>query len=594
MSRKILILSIALLSAFTLSAEEHDSAYMALYRHYYKLFETDSTEEFYAASEQMQQGYMKKGNILSYYKIRQNEIFYDAEHGRVYQAIKKASDLLRDMKDSKDSKAKRYELPYMTLGYIFEQRGNYRIAVHYYQKALDNIEARDSTGLAHLYSQLAAINFTRNADLSRQWIRRLEHVISHDSLYYKKYLTLKGAFYFFNGKKEDFVANKQKYDDFLIRRPSLDNSGEHIMTIMDDAFSGKYDKALQLLKQKSNDFGDIERCDYRIRIYEMMGREEWALEESDRRRDLRDSLSNDLLFSNLNEINTTINVEKFNEEAVKERELWFNAVIILLGAAIGLTIGRYVSHHRYQKRIEKQNEELEIALDEAKESERMKDIFVKHISHEIRSPLNVITGYAQLITNPHFELDVEECNKIVEAIGQNTVVISDIVNDLLEVSQEESKERYRRDDVIAVNALGRQMMAEMETKNEGRLKLSFQTNVPDEFTIQSNRSGIERILQHLLDNALKFTEKGQVELNIYQPAAYDENIHFIVTDTGIGIPEEHHEQVFRRFYQLDSFKQGLGVGLSMSLKIATLLGGTLNIDKNYHDGTRMDLTLPAK
>ena len=590
--RKIFILSVGLFWGFALSAEEtKDSAYMALYHHYYQLFDTDSAEEFYKTSEQLQDRYMKRGEIVSYYKIRQNEIFYDADHGEFYKAIKKANDLLEDMKNSE---AKHYELPYMSLGTIFEQRGNYRIAVHYYQEALNNIESQDSTGLAHIYSQLANVNVTRNADKAQQWLERLSHVISHDSLYYKKYLTLKGQFHFFKGEKENFFSNKHKFDDFLKRTPSLDNNGEQVMKIMENAFIGKYDKALRLLEQEAQqDYDDIRRCDIRIRIYEMMGHNDWALQETNKRRDLRDSLGNDLLFNNLNEINATISVAKLNEKAAKERERWLVAVIILLLIAFGLIVSRYISHQRYQKKIEKQNEQLEIAIDEAKESERMKVIFLKHIGQEIRPSLNVITGYAQIITNPAFELEEEERNKVVQAIGRNTIAITDIVNDLLEISQEESKERYRKDDHITINSFCRQIMEETEESNKGRLKLSFQTSIPDDFTIQSNQGGIERILHHLLSNALKFTEEGEVELSIYK-SHDDNNLHFAVTDTGIGIPEERHEQVFEQFYQLDSFQQGFGIGLSMSRKIAILLGGTLVIDKDYHHGTRMILTTPVK
>lgn len=565
-----------------------DSAYMALYHHYYQLFSTDSTELFYEISKQLQQEYIAKDNILSYYKIRQNEIFYEAAHGETYEAIKKANDLLEDMENSK---TKNYELPYMSLGYIFEQLGCYRIAVHYYQEALNNISPIDSTGLAHLYSQLGSINLTRNPDLALQWANRLSGIISHDSLYYKSYLTLKGQIYFFNGEKDEFLKTKHEFDEFSKRSSALDHSGEHILSIMENAFAGKYNEALRLLDREMQDYDDIRRCDIRIHIFEMMGHIDWAVKETNRRRDLRDSLSNDLLFTSLNEINTTIGLAKLNEETSKERELWLSRVIVLLFIAIGMISSRYISNRRYRKEIEKQNKQLEIAIEEAKTSERMKDIFIKHISHEIRTPLNIITGYIQVVTNPDFELKKEERNKIVQAIGRNSVTMTDIVNDLLELSHE-NKGRYTKEDQIAVNDLCRHIMEEVEEKNKGRLKLCFQTSLSDDFTIQSNQGGVERILQQLLNNALKFTEQGQIELSAYESTT-DNSLCLAVTDTGIGIPEEQHEQVFENFYKVDAFKQGLGIGLSMSRKIATLLGGTLTIDKDYHSGTRIVLIIPT-
>ena len=593
MIRKIFILAFGLFLALTIVAkEEVDSAFINLNHRYYHLFDTDSTEEFYKVSAQLLQHYQDKGDFDGYYSIRQNEIMYDANHGESYKAIKRANDMLEEMKDDE---IKRYDVVYLTLGNIFETRGNYRMALHYYQESLENTSPVDSSGLANIYAQLVSINITRNIEKAWEWNERLASVISHDAPSYKIPLALKGQIYFFNGEKEKFFENQRELETFVEKHPQakIISYGNHVLNIMENALLGKYDEALQLLKQESQDYDGIRRYDIRIRIFEMMGHDDWALEETNKRRDLRDSLNNDLLFNNINEINASAGIVKFNEQTVKERERWLGTVVVLLFAALGLTFSRYFSRRRYQKEIEKQKEQLEIALDEVKESERMKNVFIQHISHEIRTPLNVITGYAQIITNPAFELEADERNKMLQAIERNTVAITDIVNDLLEVSQEESKEHYRRDDSIVVNDLCRPIMAEMEGRNKGRLKFNFQSSVSDDFTIQSNRNGIERILQQLLSNALKFTEQGQVELRVYRNTD-DKNLYFTVTDTGVGIPVEQHEQVFEHFYKLNSFKQGLGIGLSMSRKIAILLGGNLTIDKEYTGGTRMILTIPVK
>lgn len=592
MIRKILVLTVGLFFAFVAGAREADSAFIELNRHYYRLFDTDSTEEFYKVSTQILQHYRKMGELDNYYLMLQNEIMYDASHGESYKAIKKANDMLEEMKESK---VKRYDIVYLALGNIFETRGNYRMALHYYQKSLDNTNPVDTFGLINIYSQLVSVNVARDTEKAWKWNERFGSLVGNNMLPYKLYLSLKGEIYFFRGEKEKFLENQRELQSFLEEKPraQIYTHGNHGLKVMEDAFLGKYDEALRLLDQESQDYDGIRQYDIRIRIYEMMGHLDWALQETNKRRDLRDSLNNDLLFSNINEVNAAAGITKLNEQAAEERELWLGTVIILLFVALGLSLSRYFSRQHYQKKIIRQNEQLEIALDEAKESERMKNAFIQHISHEIRTPLNVITGYAQVITNPAFELGTAERDNMLQAIGRNTVAITDIVNDLLEISQEESKERYRRDDLIVVNAFCRHIMHEMEMKNSCHLNLCFQSSVHDGLVIKSNQVGIERILQHLLGNALKFTEQGQVELAVRENT--DEgNICFTVTDTGVGIPEDRYEQVFEHFYKVDSFKQGLGIGLSMSRKIAILLGGTLVIDKNYHEGTRMVLTLPVR
>lgn len=595
MIRKLTILSTILFFALTASAkEETDTSFQTLYNTFYKLFNTGNVEEFYKVSQQIQDYYLAQGNLDAYYIMRQNEILYDAEHGMSYKAITKANKMLEDMKKSN---IKRYERVYNALGAVFESRGNYRMAVHYYQEALDNVSPKDSATVGYLCSQLTAANITINPDKAAEWNERLAKMSAPNSYNYKSYLAFKTQIYFFKGEKENYFKARQEFEDFIIINKdntavNANKNGEHVLKVMTAAFNGNYDKALELLKQDSQDYDELKSCDIRTKIYLMMGNSDLALQEANKRRDVRDSLNSDLLFNNINEINTAAGIVKLNEKAAKEREMWMGTVIVLLFVALGLIISRYLIHRRYQARILKQNEQLEIALDEAQESERMKNIFIQHISHEIRTPLNVITGYAQVITNPLFELEADERNKMLQAIGQNTVAITDIVNDLLEISQEESKERYRKDDRITVNEFCRHIMEEEEEKNKGRLELKFKTSVADDYIIQSNRVGIDRILRQVLSNALKFTEKGQVELSVYK--SDNNNLQFAVTDTGVGIPEEEYEHVFEQFYKVDSFKQGLGIGLSISYKIAILLGGDLAIDKTYHDGTRMILTIPIK
>ena len=443
MLRRILILFVGFFFVLTISAKEMaDSTYLALYRHYYQLFSTNKTEEFYEASKQLQQNYLKRGEMLSYYKIRQNEIFYDAEHDNFYQAINKANDMLKDMTDND---TKHYELAYMSLGTIFELRGCYRISLHYYQEALNNVDKTDSMGLAHIYSQLANINVTRDVEQARQWTERMGSVISSDSLYYRSYLALRGHVYFFDGKRDFFLKIKQEFDRFVKENSSLDNNGEHVLKIMEDAFYGKYDEAHRLLNQNSQDYDSLRRCDIRIQIYKMMGNTALALKEANKRREIRDSLNNDLIFSNINEINAAIDLSKLNEKASQDRELLMIDVILLLFMAVGLLISRYITQQRYHKEIKKRNKQLEIALDEAKESDRMKNIFIKNIGNQISKPLNAITSYTQVITNPELELGEAECDKIVQTIEKKNKIINNVVNDLLEYSLEESKAIHKEE-----------------------------------------------------------------------------------------------------------------------------------------------------
>ena len=589
MIRKVIILSIGFIFVVTAWASENaDTATNDLYREFYRLIDSDRKEDFYKVSQELQKIQKERGKLNEYYTIRQNEILYDTEHGEVYTAITKANEMKEDMKADG---VNMYDYVYLSLGNLFESRGNYRMSMHYYEEALKSVSPDDTTRMSHVYGQIVSTNIANHPQKAWEWNERLASLVSPNQDYYIVYLTMKGQICFFMGEKEKFLENKHEYDKFLKRLKTGYNYGKYVMSIMENAFLGNYDKALEMLERDSQDYDAVKRCDIRMRIYEMMGLNELALIEANKRRDIRDSLTNELIFKNINEANSAAGINKLNEKAEKEHDMWLATVILLLFIAIGRIISHYISHQRYQKVLLKQKGELEIALDEAKESERMKNIFIKHVSNEIRSPLNTITGYAQIISQPGFEEDEQDCEKMLQIIEQNTIAITNIVNDLLEMSQEESKKLYRKDDEIIVNDFCRHIMKDMEEKNDKHLTLSFNTSLPDDFIIQSNQDGIESVLQQILENALKFTEQGKVELSVYK-GDDDNSMHFTVTDTGVGIPKEHQEHVFERFYKIDSFKQGLGVGLSTSRKIAIRLGGSLVIDKNYDNGTRMIFTVP--
>ena len=103
---------------------------------------------------------------------------------------------------------------------------------------------------------------------------------------------------------------------------------------------------------------------------------------------------------------------------------------------------------------------------------------------------------------------------------------------------------------------------------------------------------MEKILQQLLDNAVKFTKEGRVELYVHDSPDHG-TLRFSITDTGIGIAKEHQDHIFDKFFKADSFKQGFGLGLTVCKKIAILLGGSLHLDREYTNGARFILTLPT-
>ena len=365
-------------------------------------------------------------------------------------------------------------------------------------------------------------------------------------------------------------------------------------------FDGNYSKALDILQHDSPDFDALDRCDMRIRICELMGNKERAIKEVAYRRDLRDSLNSDMMFESINEINTEMGLQKIKEEAQQEREeankrqrLLMAVAIFLLLIALALTISRSLIRRRLEKKLIRKNKELEIALSRAEESDRMKDSFIQHVSHEIRTPLNVVTGFAQVIANNDYTLDDESRNHMLKEINKNTQEITYIVNELLEVAENESREYYPKEDILHVNSFFYKLLHDGEMYNTNHLTLNYSSTVDNNFTIKTNRRVLEKVIIQLLMNALKFTPEGTVTMDI-QPSSNDDMLRVMITDTGIGIPEEHRDHIFERFYKVDTFKPGFGLGLTISRKLAVLLGGSLVLDNEYRNGSRFVLYLPIE
>ena len=598
MIHRILLSFLMLLCFSSAMAEKSnkDTAFANLYRHYFELYADSDEQAFYEASEKLKEYYLKYDKKDSYYKVFLNEILYDTEQGKTYRAIKKANAMLKEMEQKND---KHYDIVYSALGNIYDMRGNYRMANKYYQEALKACAPQDTGSLIGIYSRIASLQAHR--DPNNAW--KINELFGKMSVnrpeYFKVYTVQKGEIAFYLNDRKRFEDAYKQYLQVSKEHPLMDAYGKDMMGMVKATFEGDYDTALKILSKESTDFDPLDRCDMRIRIYELMGNRELALKETDYRRELRDSLNSDMLFESINEINTEMGLQKEQERSRMDRErankrqkLLLSAIILLLVAALGLVVSRSLVRRRYQKKLLKQNKELEIALSRAEESDRMKTSFIEHVSHEIRTPLNVITGFAQIITNPRFRLKEEERNKMISDISDNTIQITNIVNQLLEVAQNESKEYYQQNDNVNINQLCQEVMNRMALVNNGKVQLKYKSLIDDNLVIKSNRIALEKILNQLMKNAISFTQNGFIELRVRERAG-NGGIEFSVTDTGLGVAEQDHEKIFERFYKVDTFKPGMGLGLTLSRKIAELLGGSLDIDPTYKKGARFLLVIPC-
>ena len=246
---------------------------------------------------------------------------------------------------------------------------------------------------------------------------------------------------------------------------------------------------------------------------------------------------------------------------------------------------------RENKKLQKAYQKLTEANERAEVSSKMKTAFIQQISHEIRTPLNILSGFAQIVT-ADYRLDDATRKDASMRIMENTKRITEVVNQMLELSEASTE--------TAVENLTDMPLADIlhkaidETQIEHAPNVSFRLDA-DETTkatlLHTHQRRAARALSLLLDNARKFTPKGEVTLTA-TPTPDGRMMAIAVEDNGIGVPPKEAEHIFEEFVQLDEYSEGTGIGLTVARSFARRLGGDVVLDTAHTPGARFILTLP--
>lgn len=240
--------------------------------------------------------------------------------------------------------------------------------------------------------------------------------------------------------------------------------------------------------------------------------------------------------------------------------------------------------NQLRKEIERN---LILAKDKAEESDKLKTAFLKSMSHEIRTPLNAIIGFSSLMTEAAEKSQVAEYDSIIKS---NSKILLDMVNDLLDLSIIESSVIRFTDSDFDLSELCHQTIAEaVACDNAGNI---FKEDFMKECIMHSDRSRVHQIISHLLSNSIKFTNNGIITVGFHECPDDASMIYIYVKDTGVGIPEDKVNTIFDKFVKLDSFKQGTGIGLTVTSRIVDSMGGSIGVNSVYGEGTEVWLILP--
>ena len=247
-----------------------------------------------------------------------------------------------------------------------------------------------------------------------------------------------------------------------------------------------------------------------------------------------------------------------------------------------------------RKRFEQTLQEKNIELENASLA---KDRFLASMSHELRTPLNAVIGFTGTLLMKLPGPLTEEQEKQLRTIQASSRHLLSLINDLLDLAKIESGNVELKMEPVSCQAIIEEVSTTLRNLAETK-GLHFEVGLPDhEITVRTDRRSLTQILINLTNNAIKFTERGSVRLELREQQNNGDSVAEIsVTDTGLGIRQEDQPKLFQAFMQVDSSStrayEGTGLGLHVSQKLASMIGGRIAFESEYGRGSKFTVSLP--
>ncbi|MCF6366761.1 MAG: YfiR/HmsC family protein [Bacteroidales bacterium] len=245
--------------------------------------------------------------------------------------------------------------------------------------------------------------------------------------------------------------------------------------------------------------------------------------------------------------------------------------------------------------VEERTLDLQKAKEKAEESDRLKSAFLANMSHEIRTPMNAIIGFSNLLNRKKF--NKKKRAELVSYIIKSSDTLLHLINDIIDISKIEAGQMTINKDDFFIDEIFEDLTVFYKEKITLLKDIEFKIikNNKINSKIYTDKHRLQQVLINLINNALKFTEKGFVEIG-YKYSSDKNNIVFYVKDSGIGIIEQHQNKIFNRFTKLEKESEklyrGAGLGLSISKNIVKLLGGEIWLKSESNKGSTFYFSIP--
>ena len=586
-TKTTLLLALLLFGLATAFAEEQeDPEETRLREEMYKYFDTSDRLAFEDAVHQLRSYYKTMGKWHEMYTAWENEIVYDINNDHFYSALKK-TEAMNDFIMSNNHVDEFYRMDYL-MGMFYGTRNNIAMCKKYLDQALEKLKGRKEyrAEASNIYMLLANILAFDNPDSATISIDKCI-ALCEDNRDLSAALQMKCIIEFGKKDRTGFIKAYNKNSQIKLSDPKEYNpSYEDYVEQGMASFEGRFDDALEINSKMNN---RLDQLLFLTKIYDMKGDRAAEAEALKTLLKAREKWYSEISSMEINDISNDINLEQMRREKDKAYDLM---TYIALGACVlGMLFLSYFiwSRRRHMRELMEQNHQLILARDHAQEADRMKTAFIQNVSHQIRTPLNAVSGFSTILANQIDELADDERQDLARRIEHSATIITNSLNHLITLSDVDSINMNNNSEPINCHDFCREIVKEFKPMKQ-TLGFSYSSSIGQDVTVKSNRSLLKSVIMEILMNADKFTDEGGITLS----SDMKDGMWLIsVTDTGTGIPEGEEDRIFGHFTKIDDFSEGLGLGLTFCKNITLRLGGDVVLDKDYHDGARFIVKIPA-
>ena len=527
-------------------------------------------------------------------------IMYSLGRMNISSAYHIAQGLKSDIEGSKYADEGRYFISNM-MGHIYNTCGNIPGAEAEFLKSAEQIKGTqfERDGLSFIYLALAHVHLNNDLKQTLYWLDVTEKELMRHKDSWNFYRCLADVYAIkaiVRFKQKDYAAFRQCIDKMdeaerLNKMPAGDLFTPYARiykTLLDQGQDAALAEAEALPNLKEQ---YLLKCD----IYRYIGDNEKAFMTQRELMHKRDSITGVMIAENMENSEEEMELMRKSQKMAKMINYILFGIAILALLTIVLMARNILIRRKFNKRLMAKNQELKSAYKQVAAANEMKSEFIRNVSHEVRTPLNIINGFSQVLAEMGPDMGDKERGEVAKNITHSAYQITSLVNKMLAIANDSSKDLMAQATETDGVAICCKAIENMPVVDAEKVKVKMEDQTNGDVMLYTNGDSLLLMLSYILENAVKFTEEGHIILKVRTEKQKGRKMMlFSVEDTGCGIPSDKVGTIFQRWVKVDEFTEGLGLGLAYCWESAQKMGGALTLDQTSEAGTTFTLSLPVE